>query len=79
MKKPQVNEASLQTPVLGQAQEIAWEFTRIGKLIESGKVRDGWNAANALYVKYPKDPTANFIMALLLKDDEQHGEALPFA
>lgn len=79
MKKPQVNEASLQTPVLGQAQEITREFARIGKLIESGKVRDGWNAANALYAKYPKDPTANFIMALLLKDDEQHNEALPFA
>ena len=61
------------------AAEIAREFARIAKLTESGKVNEVWSAANALYAKYPKDHTANFVMALVLKENRQSNDALPFA
>ncbi len=61
------------------AAEIAREFARIAKLAESGKVNEVWSAANDLYAKYPKDHTANFIMALVLKENRQNSDALPFA
>jgi tetratricopeptide (TPR) repeat protein len=79
MKQPQVNVTGQAAPIPGQAQEIAREFARIGKLMEAGKKNDGWDAANALYAKFPGDPTTNFMMSLVLKEDVQHSQALPFA
>ncbi len=61
------------------AKEIALEFVRIAKLTESGRGDEAWRAANDLYAKYPKDSTANFIIALILKESGQKADALPYA
>jgi predicted Zn-dependent protease len=55
------------------------QVARIARLANSGSNREAWNAANALYSKYPTDPTANFVIALILRENSQIGDALPFA
>ena len=60
-------------------KEIALEFARIAKLNESGKEDEAWRAANELYAKYPKEATPNFIIALILNENGQKADALPYA
>lgn len=79
MKQPRFEPSIPSRSPESPAAEIAREFARIAKLTESGKVNEVWSAANALYEKYPKDHTANFVMALLLKENRQTKDALPFA
>ena len=79
MKKPTLKQNSSSVLIPAPAQEIAQEFARIANLAEGGKRSEAWSAANALYAKYPMDPTANFIIALILKENGQDGDALPFA
>ena len=79
MKQPRFEQSIHFGSPESLAAEIAREFARIAKLTESGKVNEVWSAANALYAKYPKDHNANFIMALVLKENRQNSDALPFA
>ena len=79
MKQPRFEQSIHFGSPESPAAEIAREFARIAKLTEGGKVSEVWSAANALYAKYPKDHTANFIMALVLKENRQNNDALPFA
>lgn len=80
MMKPPISQLSKPPmPQEAPAAEISREFARIAKLTETGNVHKVWSAANALYAKYPKDPTANFIMALVLKENRQNQDAIPFA
>jgi tetratricopeptide (TPR) repeat protein len=65
--------------VASLAREISLEFIRISKLTESGKDDEAWQAANALYAKYPNDGTANFIIALILAGNQQKSDALSYA
>lgn len=74
---PEQNNPLALTPT--PAQEIAREFARIAELTANGKVQKVWSAAKALYAKYPRNPTANFVMALVLKDNGQNNDALSFA
>jgi tetratricopeptide (TPR) repeat protein len=60
-------------------QEVAREFARISKLNSEGKYEQAWDAANDLHAKHPNDPTANFVMALMLSDNDQKDDALEFA
>ena len=62
-----------------QAKEIASEFARIARLTREGKEDQAWRAANELYAKHPNDPTANFIIALILQENGQKADALPYA
>ena len=59
--------------------ELSLEFVRISKLSESGRDDEAWRAANALYEKYPKEATPNFIIALILTGNRQRSDALQYA
>ena len=61
------------------AKEIALEFARIAKLTKDGKEDEAWRVANDLYAKHPNDPTSNFIIALILQENGQKADALPYA
>lgn len=61
------------------AKEIAAEFARIGQLTKEGKDGEAWRAANNLYAKYPNDATANFVIALILVENNQKADALQYA
>ena len=61
------------------AKEIALEFDKIAKLSKNKKDDEAWRAANNLYSKYPNEATPNFIIALILKDNGQMADALPYA
>jgi tetratricopeptide (TPR) repeat protein len=79
VKQPQVDETDPQPSVPAPAQEIAREFASIGKLVRLRKVTEALDAANALYAKYPNDPTANFVLALVLEEDGRKSDARVFA
>jgi tetratricopeptide (TPR) repeat protein len=61
------------------AKKTALEFVRIAQLTKEGKGEEAWGAANDLYSQYPNDPTANFIIALILEENGQKADALPYA
>ena len=61
------------------AKKIAMELARIVKLVEIGKRDEGWRAANDLYAKYPKEAAPNFLMALMLSENNQMADALFYA
>ena len=61
------------------AKEIASEFARIGQLTKEGKESEAWRAANDLYAKCPNDATANFVIALILAENNQRADALQYA
>jgi tetratricopeptide (TPR) repeat protein len=61
------------------AKKIALEFVRIAQLTKEGKGEEAWDAANDLYEEHPNDPTANFIIALILEQNGQKADALPYA
>ena len=58
---------------------MALEFVRIGKLLEDGQADEAWRAANNLYGEHPNESTPNYIIALILAENNQKSEALPYA
>jgi len=79
MKKPakiQVGKiASMESPQPG----IEREFFRVGELNRAGRRDEARAAAKSLYASHPNDATANFLIALLLDENNQKGDALQFA
>jgi tetratricopeptide (TPR) repeat protein len=79
MKKPgkiQVSKiASMESPQHG----IEREFVRVGELNRAGRRDEARAAAKSLYASHPNDATANFLIALLLDENNQKGDALQFA
>ena len=61
------------------AASISREFAHIGQLSKEGKVDEAWRAANELYGNHPGDATANFVIALLLVENNQRADALQYA
>jgi tetratricopeptide (TPR) repeat protein len=60
-------------------QKIVKELSRIGELNKDGKQAEAWEAAKKLYAKFPDDPNANFVIALMLSDNDQKADALECA
>jgi tetratricopeptide (TPR) repeat protein len=79
MKQPRFVPPKPTAPSLSPDQEVAREFARIGKLSQSNKQDEAARAAAALQKKYPNNATANFAMAIVLVENEQYSEALPYA
>ena len=77
MKQKNMNKSAL--PTQSTAQKIAQEFSRIAQLSQGGDRDEAWSAANNLYADHPNDATANFIIALMLTENRQKADALPYA
>ncbi len=79
MKKPVKNQFNRIVSVPSVQSVIEREFVRIGEFNRSGKHDEAWTAANNLYGEYPNDPTANFVIALMLDENNQKADALHYA
>lgn len=79
MKKPAKNQFNRIVSVSSVQSAIEREFARIGEFNRSGKHDEAWVAANNLYGEYPNDPTANFVIALMLDENNQKADALQYA
>ena len=60
------------------AKGIAREFAQVTNLLKIGKKEEGWRAANALHKKHPNDPSVNFLVALILAENNKKADALPY-
>lgn len=79
MNKSKTKARNAATASPSPAKEIASEYARIGQLTKEGKEGEAWRAANNLYAKYPDDATANFVIALILVENDQKADAIQYA
>jgi tetratricopeptide (TPR) repeat protein len=79
MKKQRRSEVNLMVSGSSLRNHIEMEFQRIGALNREGSRDEAWSAANTLYATHPNDATANFVIALLLVENDQKADALEYA